>query len=687
LAPDNYNEPKNNKMNIQIQNITTAFLTGACAMKKTIFLVTGLCILFSISAQDIGRGFKALEKSDYAKAKEIFDKNYITKKENPAVCFGLMVIYADKNSPFYNITAAWEMAKVTEKNMNTLADDEKNAVAQYFANTEVRKSSWPVNKKMLQAIGAIEASLIRYIREENNLDLVNEIILKFPDYKYHQNVVHIRNQLEFRKCEKQNSLDGYVEFIQKYPDAAQVEKATKYRDRLALEKARSINTVDAFDTYLKNYPKSAEYSTAVKLRNAVAFQQAKQKNSIEAFEVFIMKYPDALEIGDAKKIQKQLLYEYAKRIQTLEAYDEFIKKYPEGTHYIDIFNLKSNDLGKKTLKNNSFGIDRIDWARSFDNKKFSETAGGIVVTATNQYIVAGNTIQSDSLFNDAWIIKLDNDGKMLWNKIIGGDYHDSIFQIRLNSNEEIFVLGYTFVSSDSLSKEAWIFKLDNEGKKIWNRSLGNWNINSFEITSTNDIFIGGYEADEALQNHYKIMAINNNGKKLWARVYTSTGEINNMRIDEDDNIYIAGSRWCYKISPKGYLLWENQFAKTDSVTCLARLQDGSCIFAGQREGGKHVFSKIAKNGSVAWIKEADNSNGIMLCSMKQLPDGKLMANGKSENGDVILFYSADGALLKSVSIPFGCTLHDFVTDKQDKLLLQFTADDNIFIVKSSGFVY
>ena len=75
----------------------------------------------------------------------------------------------------------------------------------------------PVKKKIEYAVETIEAKLIKYIREENNLDLVYEVIKKFPEFRYYDNVIHIRNQLEFRKYEKQNTLEGYLEFIQKFP--------------------------------------------------------------------------------------------------------------------------------------------------------------------------------------------------------------------------------------------------------------------------------------------------------------------------------------------------------------------------------------------------------------------------------------------------------------------------------------
>ena len=251
-------------------------------MKKISIIIICQLFILNILPQNIKRGFKQLEKSDYEKAKEIFDQEKRVSAESLPANFGLSVIYADENSPFYNIIEAWSCAEIVEKNIGKLIAEDKEIIAGYFANTEVRRSSRPADKKILLAIRAIEAKMIKYIREENQLQLAYDVIEKFPDFRYYNNVIHIRNQLEFRKYEKLNTLDGYLEFMSKFPDAAQNEKAVKHRNKLAFERARNINTVEAYENYMKNYPKAVDYGNALKLRNAAAFNLARQKNTVDA---------------------------------------------------------------------------------------------------------------------------------------------------------------------------------------------------------------------------------------------------------------------------------------------------------------------------------------------------------------------------------------------------------------------
>lgn len=652
-------------------------------MKKIFFIMICPLVILNAFPQNIKKGFKQLEKSDYEKARDFFSQEFSVSGDNPAANFGLAVIYADEKSPYYNLIDAWSYARTTEKNIKNLSEEDREIISEYFANTEIRRSSWPANKKMMQAIGAIEAKMIKYIREENNLQLAYDVIEKFPDFRYYRNVIHIRNQLEFRKYEKQNTLEGYLEFMQKFPEAAQIGKAVKYRNKLAFEKVKNINTVEAYETYMKNYPGSADFGEALKLRNAAAFRQAKQKNTVEAFDDFITKYHDALEIPEAKKIQQQLLYEYAKKIQTLEAYNAFIAKYPEGSQYIDIFNLKSLDLGMKFYNTSGLNWNNIAWSRSFDNNGFPETAGGLAITAINKYIVTGNTMQNDSLYKDAWVLKLDENGKMIWNKVLGGPFNDSVFMVILNGDQDILVLGYTWITPDSASKEAWIFKLDNDGRKIWTRSLGKWNITSAVVNSENEIFIGGYKKNDSLENKYNLTVINNSGIKLWQRTYTSTGEINDMFTGMDGNILTGGSKWIFKMDRKGYLLWEYPLGMNDSLTCMNRLNDGTIIAGGQRVSTGYFFLRLDNSGKKLWEKFYPSDQEIP-SSVESAGNSGFICSSASGYGRFLTYFNAEGNQIKRLEIPLSIGIQSLKTDTGGNLIIQMTTGENITLLKNSG---
>lgn len=650
-------------------------------MKKLLLIIPVFLFSFCVYGQNVKRAYKQLEKLDYVKAEESFKKEAILYKENPAVYFGLALIYGDEESPYYDLIKAWSNIRITETNLDNLTAEETEIIGEYFANTETRRSSRSVDKKIEHAIGALEAKVIRFIREENNLELAYEVINKFPDFRHFDNVVHIRNQLEFRKYEKQNTLKGYLEFISKYPDAAQVSKAGKYINKLAFEEVKRINTVEAYEDYMKKYPNSNQYGAAVKGRNAAAFDRAKQINTLKAMEDFIIEYPDALEVAEAKRIQKQLLYEQAKRIQTLEAYNEFIKKYPEGNQYIDIFNLKSLDLGMKFLSENNLEWNNLTWSRSFDNNENTESTGSLTVTTNNNYITGATTLQEDGLWNDAWILKLDADGKMIWNKLVGRRYEDNVARIAVNHQNDIITAGYTYLSTDSASREVWVFKLNSEGKKIWSRSLGKWDITSL-LTVNNEIVIGGYVSNDSV-NNYSIIVINNEGKKLWKRNYTGTGEVNSLALSSDNNIIMAGSKWGAKMNSKGYLLWEVTFAPYDSITGVAVSNTGEVYFAGIRDSEKSVLYKYSANGLKQWDRDYESFSAVENISKIICVEDRIIFTGNTVLQSFILTLNTGGNLIANKSLSRNLIITDIAMDLYGNLLIELLTDD-ILIIKNSG---
>jgi hypothetical protein len=650
-------------------------------MKKLILIIQVFLVSIGVYSQDIKRGFKQLEKLDYDKAEESFKKEIISYKENPAVNFGLAMIYGDEESPCYDIIKAWSHVRITDRNLKDLTEEETEIIGEYFTNTETRRSSRSVDRKIEHAVLALEAKLIKYIREENNLELAYEVIEKFPDFRHYDNIVHIRNQLEFRKYERQNTLAGYMEFINKFPEAAQVGKAGKYIDKLAFEEAKRINTVQAYEDYIRKYPKSNEYSAAVKGRNAAAFAMAKKINTLKAMEDFISQYPEALEVAEAKIIQKQLLYDQAKRIQTLEAYNEFIKKYPEGNQYIDIFNLKSLDLGMKFLSKNNLEWNNITWSRNFDNNQNRESTGSLAVSSDNKYIIGTTTLQEDGLWNDAWIIKLDSEGKMIWNKMAGRRFEDNVKRIAVNSKNDIITAGYTWLSPDSASREVWVFKLDKEGNKIWSRSLGKWEVTSL-LTCSNEIFIGGYAINDSV-NNYSIVVINNEGKKLWKRNYTGAGEVNSLTLCPDNNIIMAGSKWAAKMTPKGYLLWEVTFEPFDSITGVAISNAGEVYFTGIRDSEKSVVYKYSANGYKEWDRDFESFSDVENISKIICFQDRIIITGSTVLQSFINTLNSGGNLIASKSFPVNLVITDIDTDLNGNLLIELLIDD-ILIIKNSG---
>ena len=151
---------------------------------------------------------------------------------------------------------AWEYANILKPNLESLTTEDLEYIGEYFYNTESRHISRPVKKKIEYAVETIEAKLIKYIREENNLEIVYEALGEIPlisDIMIMLFTFAISWNSE--KIKNNTSLQGYLFYLHKFPDAAQVEKAMHYGNKLAFEQAVQVNTVQAYTQFMSNIPR------------------------------------------------------------------------------------------------------------------------------------------------------------------------------------------------------------------------------------------------------------------------------------------------------------------------------------------------------------------------------------------------------------------------------------------------
>jgi hypothetical protein len=637
-------------------------------MKKILsILLLIFCVL--ANGQSIKKGFKSLGKLEYDKAKNAFQEALSSDKDNIAANFGMALVLADDSSSSFDIINAWQYIERIEGKMGGLSQEDIEIITAYFLESEVDKTTRPVKKKIENALEAIESRLIKYIREENNLDAVYEVLNRYPNFRHYDNIIHIRNQFEFRKYEKQNNLEGYEEFIKKFPDAAQIDKAKRNRNQLAFDKAKSLNTTNAYTAYITQFPESEHIQTAIKLRNAAAFAEAGRINSLESYDIFISDYPDALEVLEAKSRQQNILYEKAKRVKSLQAYNDFILKYPEGQYFVDIFNLKAIELGTQFIREQNFTNPGILWARGYDNNGRIESGGAVIASSRNEFYIACNTRDNDTAFADAWVLKLDASGKMLWNKTIGQPFEDRISYVLLDSKENLIVLGYTWLSADSASRMGWMFKLGSDGKKIWNKNLGKLEINTCTIDVNDRIYIGGSVEKDTLGAQYLITIFNTDAKKIGERSYTGRGRINDLLITADGNMLLCGSNWLALMDPRRYIQWDESILPPLTATHCAITSLGDFYLAGANRNTV-FYAKYSAQGKKNWFQNFDKADTTQIISdiAGTSQDNLLVLEQKSLGGKIKMF-SRDGILMGTKDFPEEIEVSAILSDKNGMLLV------------------
>ncbi len=186
-----------------------------------------------------------------------------------------------------------------------------------------------------------------------------------------------------------------------------------------------------------------------------------------------------------------------------------------GSHGISDYWIVKLNSGGSIQWQKSLGGSNIDAAESIQQT----SDGGYIVAGLSRSIdgdVTGHHGSSDSI--DYWIVKLNSDGAIRWQKSIGGSRSDIAYSIQQTSDGGYIVAGESDshdgdVTGNLGNIDSWIVKLSSGGAIEWQKSLGGSNGDyAHSILQTSD---GGYIlAGESYSNDGDVTG-NHRGYDFW----------------------------------------------------------------------------------------------------------------------------------------------------------------------------
>jgi hypothetical protein len=138
------------------------------------------------------------------------------------------------------------------------------------------------------------------------------------------------------------------------------------------------------------------------------------------------------------------------------------------------------------LKLNSVG--ETQWQKTYGNSCVDANFS-IQQTQEGGYIMASVSLTFGAGYTDIWIVKLDPNGAIEWQKTYGGSGFDLAHSIQQTQDGGYVVAGWTgsFGAGD---KDAWVLKLDANGEIEWQKTYGGSGFDlAHSIQQTQD---GGY---------------------------------------------------------------------------------------------------------------------------------------------------------------------------------------------------
>lgn len=219
---------------------------------------------------------------------------------------------------------------------------------------------------------------------------------------------------------------------------------------------------------------------------------------------------------------------------------------------VDILVVKLNASGNTEWQNLLGGSSR-------------DEANSIVSSPDGGYMIAGFTDSYDGDVSgnrgkqDAWIVKLDANGRKVWQKTLGGTENDVAKDLILTADGGVITVGFTYSNNGDVSgnhailatDDFWIIKLNADGDKVWQKTLGGTSYDeAFSIVATNDkgyIIAGSSRSNDGdvSGNHGGsfteawLVKIDETGHMIWQKVLGGTGDDWGTKvISNNDGTYV-----------------------------------------------------------------------------------------------------------------------------------------------------
>lgn len=203
-----------------------------------------------------------------------------------------------------------------------------------------------------------------------------------------------------------------------------------------------------------------------------------------------------------------------------------------GWTYSNLNNLSDEDKRRIwVIKFDSYG--NIQWQKLYGNywansaKYIEQTKdGGFIITGWINYDKEAEFSAND----DIYILKIDRNGKLIWEYKTGGKYQD-VGNKTISTNDGFLVLATTSqLKNNKLSfkvaKGILLIKLSSYGRELWRKNFeGEGNVEALDIIkveNNNYAFIGNTTSDSNRNSLQKLLLVNIN----------SSGNINWQKIDE-----------------------------------------------------------------------------------------------------------------------------------------------------------
>jgi hypothetical protein len=318
-----------------------------------------------------------------------------------------------------------------------------------------------------------------------------------------------------------------------------------------------------------------------------------------------------------------------------------------------------------------------------------------------------NYTSSGAPKEDIFIVKYAHDGNIIWAKSFGGANYDICTGIAVDHDGNVLLTGY--FASDSISfgnatlinlggNDVFVVKLDENGNVLWSYGTGSENSdlsNSIAVDNNNNIYIAGsfnfgtidstsfnigtFTIPQHIGDNLFIVKLNPNALVLWAKSTGGIGynSISGIATDLNNNLFVGGSFENDTIDFGNHILTNNDLYDRDGFI-VKYDTDGNSLWAIKGECSKDDYVNAITtdlNGSVYFTGNY-SVTGITFGNVN-LPDNSLgdysIYVAKFDSSGIFKWAeeSKNGSRGKGISIATDASGNTYLTGEFHSYMISF----------------
>ncbi|MBN2496814.1 MAG: hypothetical protein JXR96_19645 [Deltaproteobacteria bacterium] len=318
--------------------------------------------------------------------------------------------------------------------------------------------------------------------------------------------------------------------------------------------------------------------------------------------------------------------------------------YVQGGQYYDFWVFELSAAGE------------VEWSKTFGGESNDEPAV-IRQSSAGGYVVAGSTESFGlGVLNkaDAWVIRLDEHGELIWQKAYGVEGRDQLCDLCELADGSLVLVGYSWPDQSPDIYDFWLWRIDAAGELVWDWRWGGDGSDfllSVRPTSDGGFVLGGYTdsfgASER-QGDFWVQKLSASGTSLWQKMYGGNQYEARCTVREaaDGDLVVGGlstspisnhsASWVFGLDSQGEVSW--QYAFPGDLASFVTAADGLALVGSMYGSDGEVFG-----GSDLWVARLDGELGLRwrrrfggeenesAASLLPAPDGGFLAVGASRS--------------------------------------------------------